>query len=206
MPRSWRAGAVVLAATPLLLGACSGDESGPQSGPSDPGTPLASYATDRVAVVRAAFCEELPPEAVEAALDGSAAATTTYENGERTRLAPGLRDVAHEYGCTYESEDGTTARAWLFAPPVTAQRAGELAERARTARGCRSDEKGPRFGQPSLALVCDAGGEVTVSYRGLFGDAWLSCSVSAPAGNVAEADLVDRAGRWCVQVAEAASG
>jgi hypothetical protein len=198
--------AVVLAATVLLLAACSGDDSGPSSEPSSPGTPLASYATDTVAAVRGAFCEELPPEAVEAALDGSAAATTTYENGERTMLTDDLRDVAHEWGCAYESEDGATARAWLFAPPVTPARAGALVDRALATRGCRPDEQGPAFGRPSVGLVCEAGGEATASYRGLFGDAWLSCSLTVPVGSLEAADLLDRTGRWCVQVAEAASG
>ena len=40
------------------------------------------------------------------------------------------------------------------------------------------------------------------SYRGLFGDAWLACEVARPAG--ADWSVVDRAGRWCVGVLEAA--
>jgi hypothetical protein len=61
------------------------------------------------------------------------------------------------------------------------------------------------FGSPSVAVGCRAGRTLTAAYHGLFGDAWLSCSLAVPVGGAARADLVDRAGRWCVAVA-AASG
>ena len=37
------------------------------------------------------------------------------------------------------------------------------------------------------------------SYRGLFGDAWLTCELATPVA-VAPAALEERAGRWCAQV------
>jgi hypothetical protein len=42
-----------------------------------------------------------------------------------------------------------------------------------------------------------------VTFHGLFGDAWLSCSLSAVGAD--QDGLVDRTGRWCVAVAQAAS-
>jgi len=199
--------AVALAAVlTLFLGACTGDDdSPPEADPSTPSTPLASYAADTVVLERGPFCEDLPAEAVEEALGGSASDTTEYANGERARLTDEVRDVSHEFGCTFESADGTTARAWLFAPPVTPARARELIRAARDAQGCRPEPQDPGFGQDSVAVVCDKGGQTTAAYHGLFGDAWLSCSVTVQTGSVDEPALVDRTGRWCVQVAEAAS-
>ena len=54
----------------------------------------------------------------------------------------------------------------------------------------------------SAAVRCADDGAVVASYRGLFGDAWLSCSVE-PAGP--DDGLVERTGRWCVTVLQAAS-
>ena len=44
---------------------------------------------------------------------------------------------------------------------------------------------------------------VTITYQGLFGDAWLSCSVTTPARN--PQNLLARTGTWCVSVAQAAA-
>ena len=54
-------------------------------------------------------------------------------------------------------------------------------------------------GSPARVWVrCEDG---TTAFHGLFGDAWLSCSLRIrPAG---DADL-DRVGRWCATVAQAA--
>ena len=43
------------------------------------------------------------------------------------------------------------------------------------------------------------------SYQGLFGDAWLTCELSVTDTTADPSELSDRAGRWCVGVAEAAS-
>ncbi|MEG3093508.1 hypothetical protein U1703_18875, partial [Sphingomonas sp. PB1R3] len=58
------------------------------------------------------------------------------------------------------------------------------------------------YGVPSLALACVDGGTRVLSYRGLFGDAWLTCQLTAPE-TVAAAAHEDRTGRWCVSVASA---
>ncbi|MET0525567.1 MAG: hypothetical protein ABWZ91_12250 [Nocardioides sp.] len=206
MPMPRRSLTAALAAVTFLLGACTGEgEPAAEADPSAPSTPLASYAADTVVLDRGPFCEDIPAAAVEEALGGAATDTTAYGNGERARLTDDVRDVSHEFGCTFRSEDGTTARAWLFAPPVTPARARDLVRQARTAAGCQPQPNDPGFGQRSVAVVCDADGETTASYHGLFGDAWLSCSLAVPTGSVDEPALLDRTGRWCVQVAEAAS-
>ena len=206
MPLPRRAAATVAAGVLLLAAGCTGgdDEPAPEADPSTPSTPLESYAADTVVLQRAPFCERIPASAVEEALAGEATKVSAYDNGERARINEDVRDVAHEYGCDFAGEDGTIARAWLFAPPVTPQRARQLGKLARADQGCTPEPEAPGFGQHSVALVCESDSAVTASYRGLFGDAWLSCEVSVPAGDVERRALVDRAGRWCVQAAEAA--
>ena len=87
----------------------------------------------------------------------------------------------------------------LRSTPPAPQRLTKVAGKA---TGCEAGS-GPAFGAPTLALTCTTkDGVVRASYRGLFGDAWLVCEVVRPAG--AEWDVVDRAGRWCVGVLEAA--
>ena len=113
-----------------------------------------------------------------------------------------MDDVGHEFGCEYVGADGTVARAWVFAPEVDADQAQRLVRSAAKAPGCEPAE-GPAFGDPTLALTCTKDGIAQASYRGLFGDAWLVCEVVRPAG--ATWDVVDRAGRWCVGVLEAAA-
>ncbi|MDQ4052270.1 MAG: hypothetical protein M3237_06150, partial [Actinomycetota bacterium] len=97
-------------------------------------TPLASYDTAGVAVGRASFCDAVPAEAVAQAVGGEPKSSTSYDNGERTRLDDGLRDVAHEFGCRWATPDAT-ARAWVFAPPVTTRSAREVARAAREEPG-----------------------------------------------------------------------
>jgi hypothetical protein len=94
----------------------------------------------------------------------------------------------------------------VFAPPITVVQARNLAAAARTAPGCGVLPGAPAFGRPSTGAVCRADGTLEASYRGLFGDAWLACSLAVPAAGADPKELADRAGRWCVTVAEAASG
>ena len=166
--------------------------------PSAVSTPLTDFDTSSVTIGRSEFCSRVAPTAVEEALGGAPASSETYANGDRAEVAPGVRDVAHEYGCTWTAADGTVARAWVFAPPDTAEQAAAL-RKAATGKGCRPIDGAPAYGDPSVAVRCGT----ETAFHGLFGDAWLSCSIDA-AGSDPTVGL-DRAGRWCVTVAQAAT-
>lgn len=192
-----RRGVVAAALIPLVvLGGCTSAGDEPTAEPSATVTALADLATDDVAVVRGDFCARVGPQEVEEALGGDTTDTATWSNGDRARVADGVRDVVHEFGCAWTgSTDETTARAWVFAPPVTGRQAHRLGRAAVRADGCERVPDAERFGTHSLAVVCRAGGEATTTYHGLFGDAWLSCSLTG-------ADLA-RADRWCAAVLQA---
>lgn len=166
-------------------------------------TPLSEYDATGVVVTRGAFCDAVDARQVSAALGGDPVDSASWENGDTIDLGNGVEDVTHEFGCRYTAQDGTIAQAWVFAPPVDAAGAQRLVKAARKAPGCEAGT-GPAFGAPTLALTCTKDGVVRASYRGLFTDAWLVCEVARPAG--ADWDVVDRAGRWCVGVLQAANG
>jgi hypothetical protein len=195
-----RVAAAVLATivTAAALSGCNDNEQPDKPVPSAVSTPLTDFATDGVTIARADFCARVAPDAVEEALGGAAESSETYANGDRAQVAPGVHDVVHEYGCTWKAADGTIARAWVFAPPVTAEQAAAL-RKAATGRGCRPIKDAPAYGDPSVAVRCGA----ETAFHGLFGDAWLSCSVEATEGEPGA--LLDRTGRWCVTVAQAAT-
>src|SRR5690349_12752595 len=119
--------AVALAALALAASGCSGGSEEPSSEPpSVTSTPLSEFATDTLTVARADFCSQVAPGAVEAALGGAADRAEKWVNGDRVRLADGVKDVAHEFGCRWSAADGTTAQGWVFAPPVTPGEAAGL--------------------------------------------------------------------------------
>lgn len=164
-------------------------------------TPLEDVDTSVLTVPRESFCELVAPESLSTTLGGEPDDVRTYANGESTVIASGVEDIAHEYGCRWK-RGRTVARAWVFAPPVTPDSAQDLAKTARGEEGCSVKRSAPDFGDPSVALTCRAGKSVEASYRGLFGDAWLACSLNAPGSRQ---DVLARTGDWCVAVAEAAS-
>lgn len=204
MPTVVRVLIVAVAATAVLVVGgvilVGPDEAEPPAAPEVQSVPLADLDTSVLAVGRTDFCAEMAPEHVEEALGGAPAQTASYENGDRAALAPDVTDVAHEFGCSWTGADGSVARGWVFAPPVTAARAGQLARDAARDDGCRRLLGAAPFGDPSVGVVCGGGGTRTVSSHGLFGDAWLSCSLSAPTGPARE-ELAERADRWCAAVA-----
>lgn len=170
------------------------------------GTPLRSYDTAGVVVPREEFCDRLPEAYVEDVL-GEDVTTGHYGNGDTAPLAPGVRDVSHEYNCTFTGADGGRLRAWVFVPPVAEDRARRLARRVRRGSDCTGLGGAPDFGRPSIALAC-GGEQARASFHGLFGDAWLSCSLrpgqsGSSRGGTSRPELVERAGEWCVQVVDA---
>ena len=151
---------------------------------------LGSVDTTTMTVRRASFCAAVPDATAAIALGSAVTDHTTWQPGERTRLGR-VDDVLDEYGCSWTAASGASARAWVFAPPVTPARATALRKDAPA--GCRPLAAMPAFGAQTSALTC---GEQTL-VRGRFGDAWLSCELSD--------DDVDRVGRWCLAVARAAA-
>ena len=202
-PRVARATATVVATLLIaLLGAgCSGSaDSGPKptAEPSeavDEGTPLADVDTTRLAVARAPYCDAVDPAAVGKALGEEPAEGSAYRSGQRIKLSDDVADVVHEFGCRWTAGDGV-AEAWVFVPPVTRERADDL---VRT--GCRGVQD-PAFGEPSAVCRTQADGVATYTFRGLFGDAWLTCRLVVGAG---QEEPLDRADRWCAAVATGAS-
>lgn len=194
--------AAAAAAFVLVLGGCTGGSGSAGPEPSAASTPLAKYDTAGVALVREPFCGRISATGVVGALDGTAADSATWGNGDAAILTEGVRDVAHEFGCRYRRE-GAEASAWLFAPPVPPGKAAALARQAASAEGCRPAAEAPGFGRPSAAVVCTDGRASTASYRGLFGDSWLTCSLTRSGAQAADG-LAEAAGRWCVEVVEAA--
>lgn len=152
-------------------------------------TSLAGYDTLHVGVHRQAFCGRIAAADV-AHLVGASAHGTSWSDGDKVPLGS-TTDVAHEFGCSWTGADGRSISAWVFAPPVTPAQASSYA--AAAAAGCARVPG--TFGAASVGLRCGS----SYSFRGLFGDAWLVCSVSGPQ---ATADL---AGRWCISVVRAAS-
>lgn len=200
----------ILGVALTLTGCSSGGGSDPKP-PPDRGTPLADVDTLTLSVVRGPFCERLSGAAVERALQAEVASSTAYDSGDKAPVTGDVKDVAHEFSCSFRAHDGTTARAWVFAPPVPRDRARAIVAAAESAEGCSPVPAAPTFGSPTVATQCAAKGRTTLTFRGLFGDAWLSCSVAVTASaavgsatDAAQPDLADRAGRWCAEVVGAA--
>ena len=183
-----------------LVNRPSGDESG--STPTTPTpTPLGSMDLSALPITRGPLCAGIAAADVRHALGGAVTGTAHYDSGQRVTLAPGLRDVSHEYDCTYRGA-GAEARVWVFAQPVDPTAARGLAAAARAERNCRVVADGPTFGTPGVTTTCRASGSRrTVTLRGLFGDAWVSCQLTTPAAVVPATTAVRRTEQWCVDVA-----
>lgn len=186
-----------------FLLACTGqDDPGRKPGPRP--TPIDAYDAEGVALPRAPLCSLIPEGPVELAVGGEAS-TAHYENGQSAPITAGIRDVAHEFGCSYAGPGGVVARAWVFAPPVTPGMAADVLEGVRRTKGCRLTE-GHGFGEPGTGSVCASRDLTEAAYRGLFGDTWFTCQLSRPR-HVAvpqQQRLLASAGEWCVAVVESA--
>lgn len=193
-----RALGVVAAA--LLLAGCHHQEAATPS-PAKP-TPIAAYDGTFTAAKRISICSRIPDGAILDAV-GAKVQTAHYGNGQKL---PGADDISHEYGCVFNGEGGLVARSWTFVPPVTPEQATAYAGAARATPGCRPLPEA-KFGSISAGTVCAVPGSATVTWRGLFGEAWLGCSVAGPVGAPPQTEeaLVERAGIWCVRVVETAA-
>lgn len=203
------AAAVAIAIGVVVLG--RGDDEPPEAEVEQPH--LRDVDTTTMTVARAAFCDDVPGPAIGAVLDTEDFSGTSYSDGDLAALSPGVRDIAHEFGCSFSADDDSThAAAWVFAPPVTRAAAKELVIDARETAGCRK-VKAPPFGSPTIALTCkdSAQGDAeaapeqltSVSLRGLFGDAWLVCEATVPGGD--QEQVTERIEDFCLSVAQAAA-
>ena len=109
-------------------------------------TPLDGFETTSLTVPRAGFCDSVDPRQVEAALGTEPVEVQSYDSGEVVTLADGVDDVAHEFGCLWQASDQSAARAWVFAPPVDAERAKRLVREAGREQGCETSPL-PRSGR-----------------------------------------------------------
>ncbi|MFP5252820.1 MAG: hypothetical protein ACLGH4_03375 [Actinomycetes bacterium] len=149
-------------------------------------------------------CSALDGDPVRGALGAPVTLRQSYASGDRVEVSPGVTDVVAEDGCVFRSPRAD-ARVWVFSAPVGTAYARTLVRQARRAPGCSPQPDGTGFGDPTLTDVCTtraAGDEpptTTVTLRGLFGDAWLSCSLGVQ--DESRAEVLDRARRWCTDVA-----
>lgn len=195
-------GAVVLTAVAVGVGVLTLRDDKPEV-PEVKGD-LSTTDTTTMRVRRGAFCDRVPTKDATEALGGAATEKKAYGDGDQTAISSQVNDVAQEYGCiwTGPEDSATSARAWVFAPPVTLDWATQMTKSV--PKGCKAASS-PAYGKPSVALTCtDAKKQPKVVLHGLFGDAWLSCELTGKAGE-ATATLQKRASRWCLVTATAAA-
>jgi hypothetical protein len=199
-PQRWRRSRVAAVATgalALVLAGCSGgsDPERPPAETTAEATPLADYDTSGLAVVRGEFCGGVVDAAITAALGDASTTEDSWLPGNRL---PESRDISNEFGCSWAS-DSVRATAWVFAPPITRQRAADFAREA-VGNKCERLETARDLGEPSVAQHCGTGSETT-AFHGLVGDAWVRCEISGLP--VSGGDDTARVGEWCVAVLEA---
>ncbi|WP_141781517.1 hypothetical protein [Nocardioides albertanoniae] len=195
-------GAVILTAIAVGIGVLTLKDDKPKT--TEVKGDLSTADTTTMHVRRGAFCDRVAKADVSDALGGAASEKKAYNDGDQTTISGDVSDVAQEYGCiwTGPKDSATSARAWVFAPPVTKDWATQMTKSV--PKGCKAAAK-PAYGKPSVALTCtDSKKQPKAMFRGLFGDAWLSCELTGKAGESA-ASLQKRASRWCLVTADAAS-
>ena len=195
--------AVLLTGTAVAVGlvARSPDRTTVAPRPTPSPTQLEDVDLSNLPIARGPFCDALDDGEVEDALGAELADTGHYDSGVRAAMSPRVRDLSHEYNCTFRAGTGAQARAWVFAEPVTPRVARTILRDTRGQKGCRPLAGAPTFGTPSDASRCRTrGGGRSVTLRGLFGDAWLTCQLSRPPSESAP-ETVRRAQQWCVRVA-----
>ena len=209
--RSWApqrvTGVTLVLVLAVSVAACSGsDSSSPPAASSptaatDAATPLQDLDTTALVVRRGPFCDAVDPAAVERALGEEPADVSAYRSGQRIKVSDNVADVVHEFGCRWTAGDDT-AEAWVFAPPVTRGRAASLARDIDKPAVC-ADGTGPAFGEPWARCLTTKGQAATLTYGGLFGDAWLGCTLTLTSGSIGDVD--ERGEQWCAAVATGAA-
>ena len=192
---------LILSAAVLALGILTGCSEEKKAAPAPAPTPIARLNTAEMDLPRIEFCQLVPETAVEDAVGGKPASHSSYGNGDEAEVATLGRDVVHELGCSWTGQDGTAARAWLFARPVDPGFARSVVASATRIKGCRTIA-GPPYGKPATSQSCAlAGGRQRLRHAGLFGQTWLTCELAT--SDVEQGELSDRADAWCSEVANA---
>lgn len=145
---------------------------------------LSDLEDDTPEIGRIAFCDLVPDTAVSTAL-GS-------DPEDLVERQPGTRQ---EVGCAWTAGE-VTARAWVFARPVSDALAAQVVRDAARRPGC-SVERSSGYGAPAVVQECERGSTLRVRHAGRFGDTWLSCELEGPAA----AGVAARAEAWCVALA-----
>ena len=199
MVRRTIAGLVLTAVGCLTVAGCSSDD--PAAEPTARATPISRLDIGAIRLVRAEFCDRVPDAAVRDALGADLEADESWGNGDPVPGSSGTGDVGHEIGCGWSAADGSAARAWVFARPVSADLAGSLVRQAGRQKGCTA-ARTREFGSIALLQTCTLPvGTERVRRAGLFGDTWLTCEVTGSPDR-----LHARADGWCAAVVAAASG
>jgi hypothetical protein len=186
----------------LLMVATGCAQEGKKAAPPPTPTPMARLNTAAMQVPRIEFCKLVPESAVRDALGGKPDSATSYRNGDEEELAGVGTEVVHEIGCSWTTDGGAAARAWVFARPVDAAFARTVIASSRRTEGCRTS-RGPAYGDPALTQTCRLpDGSQRVRHAGLFGQTWLTCEVAATDPAAAQG-LGERSERWCVEIANA---
>lgn len=185
-------------AVALLTAGCTSSDDSTESNPAPSDTPLADIDLTGVAASRTSFCDSLDKDAVATALGGEPKKEKSYGSGERATLTTGLKDVSHEFSCSFE-RGPREARAWLFAQPVTRGEVFKWIDERGEDKGCAAAGD-LQFGKPGLVQICQDKSQLRVLAVGLFGDGYLTCKLTAPAKSDEE-ELLDRGQRWCADVA-----
>lgn len=198
LPRSRALPAAVLMAALLGLAGC-GDDTADSAGTSASSTPSATPSeTAPPSSARTDFCTRIAKPAIQTALDGASVYDETWAPGKDAEVRGGVHAEAAEFGCAWTAKDGTTATAWLFAGPVSADQAATLAKQA--GAGCEPKRVRAPGGDPAVTVQCINDDDTVTRTQALYGDAWLSCSLQTPGILI----RLDRAADWCDAVREAA--
>jgi hypothetical protein len=198
-----RRAAVVVAgvlASALAFGGCSDEEE--RAAPEPEPTPIGRLNTTAMQIPRIQFCPRIDPGAIADALGVEPDDDRSWGNGDEAQvLAGGRSDVVQELGCEWTTEDGASARAWVFARPVTPRLAAQVVRDAVGQRGCRTAGNAG-FGRPSYRQACRVDDTQQVRRAGLFGQTWLTCELTVPGATPAR-EVTQRADAWCVEVVNA---
>ena len=191
-----RTSLLVTVALGLALTACSGSE---PAGDDEHPLPTIDWARNSDLPVRPGdFCDRIDERAVQAAV-GADPTTAHYGNGDRAEVAPGIVDVAHEFGCVFTADDGTVARAWVAVPPVTKKQARRISP----GKGC--EDAGPGLQKPGFAATCTSKRGTTTTLTGLYTDTWFGCSLTVTEPEPAAEDPSQEVQAWCAAAVQAAA-